>query len=109
MESDDTRPPAEFLYECLVIQAYGHSKFSDDIDMPDYDKYITSKQEVNENSEFVNKIKEHPIAKSVYFSGVSEINRLPSQSIEAIKQYLEFQLKLKQKLQYKFNPKPNMP
>ena len=82
MESDDTRPPAEFLYECLVIQAYGHSKFSQDVDMPDYEKYVNNMQEVSENSEYANNIKEHPLAKSVYFSGVSEINKFAALGIE---------------------------
>jgi hypothetical protein len=108
MAHEDTTPPQEFLYESLVIQAYGHNRFSDDVDMPDYDKYIESKQEINETSELKDQIKKHPIANSVYFSGVSEMNELPHQSIEAIKQYLEFQLQLRKNLQNKFNPKPTM-
>ncbi len=109
MAIEDTRPPAEFLYESLLIQAYGHSKFSDDIDMPEQKENMDNTQEIEQTGDYKDRIKEHPIARSVYFSGVSEVNDLPHQSPEAIKQYLEFQLKLRQALQHKFNPKPNIP
>ena len=85
MDDEESRPNAEFLFDSLVSQAIGHSKYSDNVEMPN------KKEEHTENNQtFEGKIKQHPIANSVYFSGISEVNNLPHQSVDAIKQYLEF-------------------
>ena len=108
MSEEDTRPPAEFLYESLLIQAYAHSKYCDEVDLPQTKIKNENTQDVEQDLANDNALKEHPIADSVYFSGVTEVNNLPHQSPEAIKQYLEFQLRLRNELQKKFNPKPNV-
>ncbi|NQY42540.1 MAG: hypothetical protein HRT87_04245 [Legionellales bacterium] len=108
MSKEDTRPPMEFLYESLVIQAYAHSKFVDEVDLPEKKINNENTQDMEHDISKDGALKEHPIAKNVYFSGVAEVNNLPHQSPEAIKQYLEFQLRLKNELQKKFNPKPNV-
>lgn len=110
--SDSTKPPLDWLFECILKQAYGHMKFCNEVEMPNPDKYKTENDVTNklmeDNLFNTNEkpIKQHPIAKHVYFSGIAEENRLPHESPEAIEKYLEFQHKLKASLRKSFNPTP---
>lgn len=105
-ESEEFKLPPEWLGEVVVKQAYGHMRYSQDVEMPEV---ASSKAESSMQVEKAQStIKKHPIADHVYFSGVSETMQLPHESPEAIEKYLEFQYRLKAELKKRFNPTPNM-
>lgn len=109
--STDIKPPAEWFFDCLVLQGYGHSQFGE-VDTPEYPEEEEYSMDDPELADLLRQagLKEHPIAKSVYFSGTADPKayQLPHMSKEALKNYLDYQLKLQKNLQLEFNPKPNM-
>ncbi len=105
------RPDGDLLQESLITISYGHAVFSDGVAMPDRSAKVENAATLESGAEHSSTIKKHPIVSDkVYFSGVSEVNVLPHESPEAIKNY-EHQLQLQNRLQNqpKFNPKPNNP
>ena len=104
----------QLLFQVLELISYGHSQFSDHIDMPNLEKYLQHQENTHKVSDEIHttldedletKLKAHPIlSKTVQFSGISDpaAYQLPHTSKEAIARYLhELKLRLSHKNQYR--------
>lgn len=105
LDSSEELPLKNLLYECLNLQVYGHKKFTDKVEQP---IDISVVENAIENMSPNDNLKKHPIAESVYFSGIADAYNLPHTSKEAMLKNLEYKLQLKKSLDLKFNPKPTI-